>query len=149
MDSPKPYLAVAVLCDKALEERDKTISLIRIIDTFYLQAPPQMPLPPGLNPLITMTLFLSFKGLEAKGRYEVKLRLYDPSGISVLDSQQQKDQTWIISFSGEEKEQGANLIVNFGMPFKSFGSYWFEVFLDDELITKVPFRLREPEPRAQ
>ena len=40
MDKPRPYVTAALLCEKVLQEKDESITLIRIIDRlqYRLQA---------------------------------------------------------------------------------------------------------------
>lgn len=73
-----PYLRVAALCERVLTESDGVLSLIRVVDRWTHQAvgpnaPAEMP-PFTINP----TLVLIFTAGQARGAYEVLLRLESP-----------------------------------------------------------------------
>ena len=76
-----PYLKTAVLCERVLWEKDNVPSLIRIIDRITHtrtgpDAPTEMP-PVSYN----LTAFISFTSGQARGSYEIKVELEEPSGL--------------------------------------------------------------------
>jgi hypothetical protein len=79
-----PFVKIAAVCDRVLQEKDETLSLIRVIDRFILkveavsegQSPPEtMPSYP-----LGMNLVLSTIAGEARGRREILLRVLKPDG---------------------------------------------------------------------
>lgn len=140
MPEPKPQLAAAFLCEKVLQEKDGVMSAIRIVDTFWIQKPPG-PQPPQAIPVVAVTLFLAFKAAGAKGAFQLKVRLVGlPNDLTPTIA---PEPTVPMNFSGEQEEQGANFVMNFAVPVREFRLYYFEVLVNDELVTKVPFKLRE------
>ena len=129
-----PYLSVAVLCEKVLQEKDGVASVIRIVDRFILTA--SGPAPPEKMPptTITTTAFLSFKSGFAKGSHTVKLVPKDPSGRSAGP-----EALLPVFFEGEDR--GANIIVNVNFRVQEDGLYWFEVLLGERLMTRIPLRV--------
>lgn len=128
-----PYLVTAVLCEKVLEEKDGVISAIRIVDRIVHsavgpEAPEEMPpIPVNLIGLIT------FKSGAARGRHTVRLRPQAPAGLNLPDI------ALPVHFEGEDR--GANLVVQLGLQAAQEGLYWFDVLLDDELVTRMPLRI--------
>lgn len=47
--------------------------------------------------------------------------------------------TGTVLFEGEDK--GVNLVLNIATTFEHQGLYWFNVYLDDKLLTKMPLRV--------
>jgi hypothetical protein len=136
MPTVRPYLSAAFVCEKVLQEKDEVVSAIRIVDTLFVSLPKN--LPADANPAIPVTVLLGFKkatpGTQPE-KHRVTLRLNTPS--STLEPQ-----TADLVFP-EGEPAGANLIVNLTVPVKEFGLFGLDVLVDDELVTRVPFRLQE------
>ena len=47
------------------------------------------------------------------------------------------------------KDQGQNVILNIGLGVEMDGLYWFDVVLDDDLLTRVPLTITRTEAPAQ
>jgi hypothetical protein len=132
----KPYLAAAFLCEKVLNEKDDVLTAVRIVDTFHVSIPPN--LPQDTKPAIQMMGLLSFKkassGTDAE-KHEVRLKLCSPSGKA------QALPTHEFHFKPEELS-GYNMILTFNLGVAEFGLFWLEVSVDgDEVSTRMPFRL--------
>src|SRR5260370_27056538 len=98
-----PYLVAAVICEKILQEKDETISVIRMVDRFNVTVN-ALGSPENLPPIpINLGLLISLKSGEARGRYTVKLRIVSPSGLQTLP-----DHLLPVLFDGAE-DRGANL----------------------------------------
>lgn len=92
-----PYLAIAVLCEKVLQDKDGVASLIRIVDRVTVtaagtEAPEEMPVV-GLS----YVMALAFKAGIARGKYLVTLRGESPSGEALPET------TTPVLFEGEER----------------------------------------------
>jgi hypothetical protein len=128
-----PYLKAAVFCENVIEGKDGVLSLIRVIDrTTLTAAGPQTPaqMPPVQRELKLALMFISGR---ARGTQSVELKVERPNG----DIREEWSGT--IFFEGEDR--GANLVIQMGFKFEMEGLYWFHVLLDNDLITKLPFRL--------
>lgn len=128
-----PYLQMAVFCERVLREQDGVLSVIRVIDRLtHTIVGTQLPDPP---PPVSyaMWLALSFKSGSARGRQTLKLVQEQPSGLrkDVLEQ----------SIMMEGEDRGANLVAQVKTRFEQEGVYWFDVFLNDQLVTRMPFRL--------
>ncbi len=135
---PGPYIQLATICERVLEEKDGTLSIIRMFDRFTVtsqgdSAPAE--LPEGQLPL---TLAIALKSDEARGRHPIIIRVQQPSGVYL------PDRPVDVMFEGEER--GVNLILQFQLDALE-GIYWFEVLCNENLLTRVPLRvvyLRSP-----
>ncbi len=131
---------MAVLCEKALQEQDGVLSVIRVIDRLTQSAtgtelPEQMP--PFLADNLTMVVCL--KADQARGRYGIKIRPEAPGGFQLPAMEQG------IQLAGGAT--GVNLVMPLILPIGQDGVYWFDVFLtgpapqEDRLLTRVPLEV--------
>jgi hypothetical protein len=132
-ESSGPYLVAALLCEKVLQEKDETISVIRMIDRITLTvstlgSPETIP-----STIINLSALISLKSGSARGKGIVKLRVETPSGLKL------PDQLLPVLFEGDDR--GVNLIVAFNMVIDQEGVYWFDVLLEEQLLTRVPLRI--------
>ena len=131
----QPHIGAAVFCEHILHEKDGVNSLIRIVDTFTV---PKIPAGVEGKAVVRVNGFLMFKSGDAKGKYEVRLRLRPPAG----DPQELGDPQYIVFDGGEH---GAAIIMNLALEVKQPGLSWIDVIVDGELMTRMPFRLRREE----
>ncbi len=129
-----PYVQVAAFCETVLQEKTGVQSLIRIIDTLTHtvaapDAPPQMP-----QVTYKMKLVLILKSGKAKGRQELKIVPELPSG--------ETKPPMMLSVQMEGEERGQAVILDLNFNFTMEGLYWFNVYLEDGLLTKMPFRVK-------
>lgn len=130
-----PYVNVAVFCEKALQEADGVLSLIRIVDTINVQtvgpdAPDQ--LPEGMN--IDTTLVVVLKPGDAKGNQSLRIILEHPSG------ERHDGPQMSVPFAGAPNS-GVNVLVPLKMGIQDIGLYWADVFVNDRLVTRVPLEI--------
>lgn len=128
-----PYLQIAVLCERVLQEQDSVMSLIRIVDRFTQRAvgpnaPERMPPLP-----ISATLVLSLKSGFARGSFQVRIRLRTPTGRELPSAS--------LPVLFEAPHRGHNLIVPFELEAQEEGVYWFDVFLNERPMTQVPLQV--------
>jgi hypothetical protein len=145
MANNKPYLSAAFLCEKVLQEKDGVLSVVRVVDIFYVTIPPEMPA--GMKPVTEITGLLSFKryssGTEPE-KHQLQLLLHSPSG-----REQKLPSELEIIFKAEDMA-GANVILNVRLVVEEFGLFWLDVLIDEEFAARVPFRLLEkPAPPTQ
>jgi Family of unknown function (DUF6941) len=128
-----PYLVAALLCERVLQEKDETVSIIRMVDRITLTVPASIS-PETLPPLpLNLTLFLSFKSGSARGRNTIKLKIESPSGFNL------PEQLLPVLFEGEDR--GVNLILALNMVVDQEGVYWFDILLEEDRITRIPLRI--------
>ena len=129
-----PYIQMAGLCEQVIEDKTGVLSLIRIIDTItHTEARADAPInmPPVTYP---MKMVIMLKSGRARGRHELKIIPELPSG------EVKPPLTRSIQLEGEER--GANNIINMLFTFTMEGLYWFTIYLDDSLLTRIPMRIK-------
>jgi len=129
-----PYIQMAGLCEQVIEDKTGSLSLIRIIDTLtHTEARPDAP---AEMPQITypMKMVIMLKSGRARGRHELKIIPESPSGETKSPFERS------IQLEGEER--GVNNIINMVFTFTMEGLYWFNVYFDDSLLTRIPLRIK-------
>ena len=128
-----PYVTTAVFCETVLHEASGVLTLVRIVDRMLIarsgpDAPEEMP-PVQLD----WTLVITLKAGDIRGSHPVKITPQLPSGETL--------QPMILPthFEGESKGQG--LITKMEMTITMPGIYWFQIHVNDELMTKVPLEV--------
>jgi hypothetical protein len=135
-----PHLIAALICEKVLDEKDGVLSAIRIIDRLERSAigpdaPEEMP------PFVVdnLTLLVTVKSDQARGRYGIKVRPEAPGGVQLPPMEQ--------AITIQPGPAGINLTVPFALAIQAEGVYWFDVFLtgpapqEDRLLTRVPLEV--------
>ena len=129
-----PYLQAAFLCEKVLTEQDGVKSAIRIFDrqtrTTIGPTPPDEMEPYDLE----ACLLLRFKSGAARGSSQLRVQLQKPSG----ETSQPVIHT--IIFEGED-DRGIDIISNMTLRIEMTGLYWFDIYLEDVRLTRVPLRI--------
>jgi hypothetical protein len=128
-DKPLPYVTAALFCERVLQEKDDTLSAMRVADKLTVQFP--LGLPEGIKPAIPVIFFLSLKSGPVVGQQSVTIRAIKPSGGPAKDVQ-----TLPFNFLGQD--QGQNYIVNVMLGVEEPGLYWFEVVFDEQVLTRTP-----------
>jgi hypothetical protein len=128
-----PYVQIAALCEKVLQEKDGVLSVIRVVDQVNITAsgvgaPDEMP-PGNLN----LTAVVSLKAGIARGRYDVKILPVSPSGKNMHET--------IVSAYFEGDDRGVNVIFNIALGIREEGVFWFEVYARELLLTRIPLRV--------
>jgi hypothetical protein len=129
-DTGGRYLSIATLCEKILTEADGAISLIRVFDRYTVPAPS----PEGPNPTIPANVVLAFRSGIYRGPATIKFRTISPSEdlLGAIE--------FPVQFEGDN-ERGTLLMFNMGFSPQEQGLYWFEVLLDEDLVTRIPLRV--------
>jgi hypothetical protein len=129
-----PHLQAAILCEQVIEDKSGVLSLIRIIDTItHAEVRPDAPeeMPQITYPL---KMVIMLKSGRARGRHELKITPELPSG--------EVKSPFSRSIQMEGEERGANNIINMQFTFTIEGLYWFNIYLDDSLLTRIPMRVK-------
>lgn len=131
--SDGPFVSVAAICEKVLEDKENVLSLIRLVDTITINvqgqtSPTEMP---AINLPITIVVCLKSGG--ARGSHQLSLESETPDGATT----QAHSQT--VLFRGQEV--GVNNIFRIQMGCRLEGVYWFNVVLDGRRLTRIPLRI--------
>lgn len=129
-----PYVQAACFCDMVIRDDSGAFSLIRVIDT--LTHTEGGPTPPPVMPAVPypLKLVLFLKSGKARGRYDLRIVPELPTGGT------REPVTVTVHFEGEEK--GHNVVMNIKFDFEIEGLYWFDVYLAEHRITRIPFRVK-------
>jgi len=77
---PGPYLELAVLCERVLEERDGVLSLVRLVDRLEVTVPgPAGAAGPAALAPVQLFAVVGFKSGQARGRHQLRLTLERPA----------------------------------------------------------------------
>ncbi len=127
MDKPLPYVTAALLCEKVLQEKDGSLSVIRIADRveYRLEGAPE-----GLRPTVTLAGIVALRSGPVSGDHFLKIIIENPHGDRKEVHRQQ------MTLAGEDK--GQNLILNLNLAIEHEGLYWFDVLFDEDLLTRIP-----------
>jgi hypothetical protein len=142
-----PHLSAAFICEKILMERDGVPSFIRAAERFTIPVlppiPPGVPVPQMQTPPLQTNLVVLLKAGDLKaGKYNLTIKLQQPDGNYA------PDRTESIFFNGGE-DQGALAVVQIMMAMPPEGLYWFEVYFEFQLLTKVPLRILHQQIQLQ
>lgn len=126
----------AFLCEKLLEERDGSLTPVRILESttveaFGPNAPREMP-----AVQVTATLVVLLAAGAALGRVNVALRWHLPS---VVDTRDIVEGTVI--FGGNPGEVRRLVLDNLTLGVDTVGLYWFDVLVEGRLVTRIPWRV--------
>lgn len=139
-----PLVKAALTCERVLHEKDGVLSIIRVVDTFFLAPKPAV----AENVVVgaPMTALISIVSGEVVGEGLVTVRVRRPNGI-VSDLPEKMP---VLLKGGHHS---ANVIVQFVVQDEpgAFGLYWLDVLWDDSLLTSIPFTLAQgpaPTPSA-
>lgn len=121
---------MAVFCEKVLREADNVLSVIRVIDRFNVAGPTPEMAPTILN----FTILVSFKAGFLRGKQMLAIRPKSPDG------QDLPQMTFPILFEGDD-DRGNALAAQTNFVANQEGLYWFDVHLNDELVTRMPLRV--------
>ena len=128
-----PYIKAAMFVNQVIEGKDNVLTLVRVIDRLTTTASgPSAPseMPPASFPMHAVIMLVAGK---ARGRHQVKIIREAPN------SERREIWTGGINLEGENK--GHNLNLGLNETFALEGVYWYDVFIDDVLMTRMPFQV--------
>lgn len=132
-----PYVQAALFCERALQESDGVLSLMRIVDQINVQGQgPDAPtsFPEGTAVPLQTTFVVMLKPGEARGTQSLRVDLEAPDG-----TRQTLTET-SLSFTGGPNN-GQNMLLNLNMGIDKMGLYWADVFVNGRLVTRVPLQI--------
>src|SRR5579864_1184110 len=138
---PRVYVS-AFLCQSTIREQGDLLTAVRIVDGFTTSAIGELTTGEVMYFPVNVSAVVIFRAeMPSKSTLTIKVR--DPRGEELQGTR---------SFSVHSKSliEGHTLNINFRVPGQKEGDFWFEVYVDDELATKVPLRIthqkRVPRP---
>lgn len=132
MDKPRPYVTAALLCEKVIQEKDESITIVRIADRLQYRLEGQS-LPAGVRPMVNIQGLVSIKSGPVTGDHEIKIFAERPSG--------ERKEVMALPVKLLGNDQGQNIILNLGIGVDQDGLYWLEVMFDGEVLTRCPLMI--------
>lgn len=123
-------LHVATFCEKVLREGDGVSSIIRMIDRFNVQGPSE-----EMQPIVLQFMvYIGFKSGFLRGKQKISLRPKSPKGMDMpaMDIP--------VLFEGDD-DRGPAIAFQVNWPVEEEGLFWWDLYLNDELITRMPLRV--------
>lgn len=127
-----PYIAVACLCEKIIEDKHGRYSFINLVDRLTIATRDQAS--PEQMPPITVraNAAIILKSGFFRGPATVKIAVRSPSDQLAGQS------VFPVLFEGDDR--GVAIITNLNAVLQEEGLYWVDVFLQDQVITRIPLR---------
>jgi hypothetical protein len=138
----KPFLCAAFLCQNVLQEKDGSLSAIRIMDRATIHLPSEG-LPEGMKPAMDIKGLIAFKSGDATGDFNLTILVRRPNGT--VDGP-----VVTYPFKLQGGDHGQNIILQIGLGVDEEGLYWFDVRLNDETVTEIPLNVEiSKQPQLQ
>jgi uncharacterized protein DUF6941 len=125
----RPYLQMAVFCEKVLREADGVLSVIRVIDRL-VHTGAEKDMLPFTHQFIAC---LTFKSGQVNNKMTIRLKPISPDGRPL------QEMSFPVLFEGDDR--GASVVVQLNFTFELEGLYWFDVFVEHELVTRMSIRI--------
>src|SRR5687768_9914206 len=129
MNNKEPFVQAALVCENVLQDKDNVISVIRMVDRFRVQIPPDAP--PNVRPAIEFKLLLSLKSGAITGKSTVAFEGRSPSG-----KHSEFGESEIVLNGGEH---GVNVIANVTAAVEELGVHWIDVRWNGKSLTQIPW----------
>jgi len=144
MGKALPYVTVAVLCEKVLQEKDESLSIMRMVDKLQYRVDVSPGLPKDIKPIVYIQGLVSVKSGPATGEHVIRVVIERPKG----------DRKEIFSHPVKllGGDQGQNIILNLGLGVEQDGLYWFDIVFDEDVLTRIPLMvipLQEQTPQGK
>src|SRR5262245_27184295 len=139
----EPIYTNALLCERALVERDGVLSAIRIVDVFFVD--PSSKIPPEERPIQMSLLFTAkfAESDESEHGMEVHLERPNESPVKIGETEPTK-----ATGNYPNVPKGINLSVRFGVPPKVIGTHYINIMLDSRLVARIPVTLLPKDEQA-
>jgi hypothetical protein len=135
--SEGPYLTAALICEKVIVGKDDVVTVMRIMDSTIIVLPEGTPadFPSDEHRIpVTFDHLVCLKTGKSPGPHTVRIDMVSPSG------KENEGPPFAIVLPPEE-HGGANITFHQTVYMKHGGLFHFSVFIDDQLATRIPFRI--------
>jgi hypothetical protein len=133
-----PFLSVAVFCETIMEDAGGKVSAIGILDgcTFYITHDAPATVPSEKQPANSIQhLLIGFKTGDSPGKHQLRLEMENPDGTRKTINEKEIELP-------KAQNGGVNLRIQVGMSAYLAGIYWLDVFLDENLTTRMPLNIQ-------
>ena len=137
-----PYLTAAALCERTIQESDGVLTLVRLVDK-VTASPVSLPgatagatEAPGFRPfMVSLSLVVALKAGSASDTRTVRVVPREPSGEQLPATEAE------VSFAGDNPARGVNVVINTNLGVREVGLYWFDVFLNEQMLSRIPLQI--------
>lgn len=125
-----PFVQIACICQTTIQEVTGSLSVIRVMDRIGVAGvtPRMQP-----QPLQHLVLVIVLKSGGIRETHQMRIIVSNPSG----DTQPLTEVSAL--FEGEDR--GVALVMPLAFVAKEEGLHWFEVYLEEMLLTRIPLRV--------
>lgn len=124
-----PHVQLATFCDMVVEDKSGALCVIRMIDRITVRGPTPEYQPAQISPTLAISLKADF--MRQKARVRVQPVAPNNSEMGAFEMP--------VLFEGDER--GVQIVLALQLNLPEEGLYWFNVFVDDQMVTRVPLRL--------
>jgi hypothetical protein len=125
-----PFVSVACICQTPLQEAMGNLSIIRIMDRVGIAGVTATMQP---QPLQNLVLVVILRSGVLREHHKVKIVPIGP-GEKPLPANEMS-----VLFEGDDR--GPALILPLSIVATEEGLYWFDVYLEEQLLTRIPLRV--------
>lgn len=133
-----PFLTAALLCERVIEEKDGSLTAVRLVDQLTIEPGPKQPNVVTVVVPLNLSLLVSIREGEPRHAYEVSITLRDPTGNTrkLLPAGQ-------MLVAGPVA--GGNFVAHLVFLPQQEGMYFFEIDLDGKFVSRIPLNVvRQP-----
>lgn len=127
-----PFVQMALICEKVLQEPGGVISPIRVVDRMFINVPQGTTWPQPVQ--LIYYVVIALKSGAARGSRSILVRLEGPDGQPAAP-----ESRFPVLFEAEDR--GIQIIVQSLLSPRLEGLYWYDVMLDDQPLTRIPLRI--------
>jgi hypothetical protein len=125
-----PFVSIACVCQTPLQEGNGILSIIRVLDRIpVVGTTPQM----QPQPLQNLILVVVLRSGILRATHKVKIVPIGP-GEKTLPASEMS-----VLFEGDDR--GPAIILPVSLVATEEGLYWFDVYLEEQLLTRIPLRV--------
>jgi hypothetical protein len=142
-----PYVSAALFCDKVVEGKDNTLTVVRIIDKVEMQVVADDKTLEALakvadgivpKPALSVTGVFGIKSGNLEGKFTVHVEVENPVG------KRSRIQSFPVELRGGDS--GANFVVNMVLSPEFDGTHWFELIFEERVLSRIPLTISRMRP---
>ena len=133
-----PWVGAATFCDRLLLEEEGFYSIIRMVDS--VTADPAQPSAAGVPaPMqLDLILFIMLRSGVKPSHSQLRVRRNAPNGTAGMTPSQ------MVDLPGDG--MSVPIQISFHLDFDMPGRYWFDIMLDDLIMSRVPLLVKINQP---
>jgi hypothetical protein len=129
-DFEGPFVNIACVCQVALQEGNNVLSIIRITDRVQVVGvnPHMQP-----QPLQNLALVVILRSGTLRGHHKLRIAPFAPNASPLQETE------FSVLFEGDDR--GPAVITPVGIVATEEGLYWFDLYLEQVLLARIPLRV--------